>query len=142
MTPIEFAAHQTAHGSYRGFLGEMAEYLGLGEQQLRNKVNPEQEAKLALDEAVRMMRKDGDLSILYAVAAEFNVPIGQQQVDTPKSLMMAVLNADAEHGDVTRTVADAMKDKHWTQAEKAEAMKQIREARAALDELEMAVIAE
>lgn len=143
MTPIEFAAHQTAHGDHRGFLAEMAKYLGLGEQVLRNKVNPEQEqAKLSLDEAVRMMRKDGDLRILYAVAAEFGVPIGQQRGDTPKSLMMAVLNADAEHGDVTRTVADAMKDRRWTQPEKAEAMKQIREARAALDELELAVIVE
>lgn len=143
MTPIEFAVHQTAHGDHRGFLAEMAKYLGLGEQVLRNKVNPEQEqAKLSLDEAVRMMRKDGDLRILYAIAADLGVSIGQPQVDAPKSLMMAVLNADAEHGDVTRTVADAMKDKRWTQPEKAEAMKQIREARAALDALEQAVIAE
>lgn len=143
MNHIEFAAHKTAHGESRGHLPEMAKYLGMGEQVLRNKVNPEQEqAKLSLDESVRMMRKEGDLSILYAIAAEFNVPVGPPSVDKPKSLMMAVLTADAEHGDVTRTVADAMSDRRWTQAEKAEAIKQIREARAALDALEQAVIAE
>lgn len=140
---IEWAAHQTAHGERRGFLEEMATHLGIGAQLLRNKVNPEQETnKLTLDEAVRMMRKDGDLRILYAVAAEFGVPVGSPSVEKPKSLVLAVLNADAEHGDVTRAVADAMADKRWTQAEKAEVLKQIREARAALDEVEQAVLAE
>jgi hypothetical protein len=143
MDHIEFAVHATAHGNSTGHLPAMAKYLGLKEQVLRNKVNPEQEqANIRLDEAIRMMRKDGDLRILYAIAAEFKVQVKAPVADKPKSLMMAVLTADAEHGDVTRTVADAISDRRWTQAEKAEAMKQIREARAALDALEQAVIAE
>lgn len=141
MNPIEFAAHQTAHGAHRGDLPEMAKYLGMGEQVLRNKVNPEQEAKLSLDEAVRMMRKGGDLRILEAVAAEFGRTVSQPLSSSPSSLMMAMMDAAAEHGDVMRAVADGVADGRWTLAEVSEVRQQIKEDRIALDQLEQAILA-
>lgn len=142
MNPIEFAAHQTAHGLHRGDLPEMAKYLGMGEQVLRNKVNPEQEAKLSLDEAVRMMRKSGDMRILEAIAADFGMSLSKPVIGSPKALMTAMIDAAAEHGDVMRAVADGVADGRWTLAEVAEVRKQIMEERGALDRLEQAVLAE
>ena len=142
MTPIQFAAHQTAHGAYRGHLAEMAAYLGIGEQILRNKVNPEQEqARLSLDEAVRMMKKDGDLRILEAVAAEFGRSISGPQAKA-ESLVMATLNAAAECADVSRAVTDTMKDRRLTQAELAKDLQEIQQAHIALDVLKQTLIAE
>lgn len=142
MNQVEFAVHQTAHGSQRGFLAEMAKHLGIGEQVLRNKVNPEQEhARLYLDEAIRMMHKDGDLRILEAVAAEFGRSITGPCTKNG-SVLMAMLSANAEHGDVSRAVADALADRVITQAELAALRLEIEQARKALCVLEQTLISE
>lgn len=142
MNQVEFAVHQTAHGTRRGDLADMAKYLGIGEQVLRNKVNPEQEqSRLYFDEFIRMMRKDGDLRILYAIAAEFGCTLAPPGCKVTPTVVNALLEANADNGDLTREVVDAMADGKITQAELARTRERINVARTALDGLEQSLIA-
>lgn len=142
MNQIELAVHQTAHEAQGGLMG-MARDIGIGEQVLRNKVNPYQDThKLGLYEAVAMMRRDGDLRILDAMEAEFGRVFVRKVDGSPRSLVLEMLAADAEHSDVTRKVVDAMADGRLTVFEAADIRKEIGEARAELDLLEQAIIQE
>ena len=141
MNQIEFAVHQTAHEAAGG-VAALAKSIGVGEQVFRNKVNPYQDThKLSLNEAVAMMHSTGDVRILEAVAADLGCSLAQPS-PAAQSLVVAIISADAEHGDVARAVADAIEDKRITQAEAAAIRKEISEARHALDVLEQTLILE
>lgn len=142
MNQIEMAVHQTAHEAQGGLIG-MARDIGIGEQVLRNKVNPYQDThKLGLYEAIAMMRRDGDLRILSAIAAEFGRTLNEPVARSPRTLVLEMLAADAEHGDVTRRVSDALADGRITAAEASAIRKEIGEAHVELDLLEQAIIKE
>lgn len=142
MNQLELAVHQTAHEA-EGGLRALALDIGMGEQVLRNKVNPYQDThKLSLHEAQAMMRRTSDLRILEAQAAEFGRTINNPLARTPRALVLEMLAADAEHGDVTRRVMDAIADGKITAAEAASIRKEIQDARLELDLLEQAVIVE
>lgn len=142
MNQIEMAVHQTAHEAPGGLIG-MARDIGIGEQVLRNKVNPYQDThKLGLYEAIAMMRRDGDLRILNAIAAEFGRTINEHVVRTSRTVVLEMLAESAAQGDVARKVADALGDGRITAAEASAIRKDITEARAGLDLLEQAIIKE
>ena len=142
MDQLELAVHNTAHEAPGGLAG-MARDIGVGEQVLRNKVNPYQDThRLSLLEALAMMRRGGDLRILDALAAQLGRTINHPLPRSAKALLLEMLAADAEHGDVTRKVADALADNKVTQREVGEIRKEISEARAELDLLEQAIINE
>lgn len=142
MNQIEMAVHQTAHEAQGGLIG-MARDIGIGEQVLRNKVNPYQDThKLGLYEAIAMMRRDGDLRILSAIAAEFGRTLNVPVTRTARTVVLEMLSESAAQGDVARKVADALADGRITAAEASEIRSDITEAHSELDLLEQAIIKE
>lgn len=139
MDQIDIAVHQTAH-KFDGGLDRLAQLMGMNAQTLRNKTNPHSEThKLSLREALAMMLQAQDFQILEVMAATCGFTL--KPVECPKqSLMKALLMVQAEQGDVSRVMAEALDDGRLTPREIAEVREQISEARRALDVLDQQVV--
>lgn len=140
MTPLDLANHQTAHKSELG-LAEIASRMGVGAQILTNKVNWATESnKLGQLEAIAMQLVTGSRDIIreecLLLGGEFTAHDGE----SGQSVMMAVLDAAAKHGDVGRVVADAMADGRICVREEAHIVKCTDEAIQALRTLRTAVL--
>ena len=126
MDQLAIAIRNTAK-SLAGGLTALASRMGIGEQVLRNKCNPNSDRhKLSLREAQGMMLQTGNLEILQTLAAEHNhavVPI--LQPDDTSCLVSAVLRTIAEHGSVQKEIVSAWADKKITPRERNAINRQI-----------------
>lgn len=139
MDQLDIAIHGTAHDATGG-LDALARCMGVGAQVLRNKVCPTTDThKLSLREAVAMMDATDDDRILHALAMMRGYTLARRALPDAKSIVAAVLAADAEHGDVSREIQDALADGKLTEAEKAAIAHQIQAAQLALDALNSTV---
>lgn len=139
MDQLDIAIHQTAHDAPGG-LEALARTIGLGAQVLRNKVCPTTDThKLSLREAVAMMDASGDDRILAVLADMRGYTLERKALPDAASIVQAVLSADAEHGDVSRSIQEALADGKLTEYEKAAIARQIREAQQTLDALNSTV---
>lgn len=140
MDQLDIAIHQTALEA-KGGIGAVARALGIGEQVFRNKVCPTNEThKLSVREALAMMDATDDDRILHVLAEMRGYTLERKALPDAKSIVAAVLSADAEHGDVSRSIQDAISDGKITEGEKAAITKQIREAQQSLDTLKSTVL--
>lgn len=138
MDQLDIAVHQTAH-AFQGGLDRLAQMMGMGAQTLRNKVNPNSDThRLALREALAMMLQAQDYQILEVLAAECGFTI-RSVAGKDQPLLTALLMVQAEHGDVTRSMATALQAGSMTQRKIADIRREISEARAALDVLEQVI---
>ena len=136
MDQLDIAVHNTAHDAHGG-LDSLAAKMGVNAQVLRNKCNPNNEThRLTLREAVAMMLNTGDLRILETMALLLGQTVEPRATVCNSSLLEILLRADAEHGDIARTLAHVRRDGYVTEREKACVREQISQARQALDELE------
>ena len=140
MDQLDIAIHQTAHDAPGG-LDALARKMGLGAQVLRNKVCPTTDThKLSLREALSMMDATNDDRILSVLADLRGYVLERKALPDAASIVQAVLSADAEHGDVSRAIHDALADGKLTEPEKAAISRQIREAQQTLDALNSTVL--
>lgn len=141
MDALDIAIHQSAHEA-RGGLSALAKRLGIGEQVLRNKCNPNTEThKLGVREALAVMLDTEDLRILEALAQELGCRVSREpSPQSARGLIEAVLAAEVEHGDVGRAILDALRDQRISPREAAEIKREIYEARTALEVLEASVM--
>lgn len=140
MDQLDIAIHQTAHDAHGG-LDALARKIGMGAQVLRNKVCPTTDThKLSLREAVAMMDATDDDRILSVLADLRGYVLERKALPDAQSIVAAVLSADAEHGDVSRAIHDALSDGKLTEQEKAAISRQIREAQQTLDALNSTVL--
>lgn len=143
MDHIDAAIYATVHDSAIP-AKEIAARVGMSHQVLLNKANAQNEThKLTLRESVAIQIATDSTRIHEAVGIE----LGQQSppVDAgaePAGLMMAVLGAAHQHGDVMRTIDEAMADNHMTPRESAICCQEIDEAVQALLALSRAVVLE
>lgn len=119
------AAYDTVH-QYPGKSDALATRMGMTGALLRGKVNPNSDRnRLALEEADEMMGKTGDYRILHALAANHGGIF--VQLDTPQagSLIAALLATDSAKGDLSKVVAEAVKDGRITPNEQAKIRKAV-----------------
>lgn len=138
MTPLDVAIHRTFH-DWPGGLKAAAAALGKNEQVLRNKAaHTVTTNMLGLHEARDAMLMSGDLQILQALADELGVRVLPAS-KTPGSVLVELMAAEAEHGDVARALADALRDGRITPREAADVAAEINEEIAAKQRLLVAV---
>nr|WP_082708356.1 phage regulatory CII family protein [Marinobacterium profundum] len=143
MDHIDTAIYATVHDSSIP-AKEIASRVGMSHQVLLNKANAQNEThKLTLRESLAIQIATGTTRIHAAMGVELGVQ--SQPVDDESEcggLMKAVLSAAHQHGDVMRTIDDAMADNHLTARESAQCCKEIDEAVQALLALSRAVVLE
>lgn len=138
MTPLDVAIHRTFH-DWPGGLKAAAAALGKNEQVLRNKAaHTVTTNMLGLHEARDAMLMSGDLQILHALADELGVVLSKP-AQQHSSLMMELIATQAEHGDVSRMMAEVLRDGHVTPREAEDVAVEIRQEIAALERLLAAV---
>jgi len=139
MEDLEWAIHQTVH-KRRGFSKQVAEHLGMSQQVLLNKVNPEIcSSHVQVAEALKMMQFTQDLTILEVMAEMLNCKV--IRVDKPRAVpvMSALLSVVKEHGDIGEAITEATKDGVINEIEERHIIQQIKEEREALDRLEASI---
>ena len=140
MDQLDIAVHQTAHDAPGG-LPALAVKMGKRESTLRGKVcQTTDEHKLTLREALAMMELTGDDRILFVMAEARGYTLQRKALPDAVSLVAAVLDADAEHGDVAQQIRAAIADGKLTEAEKARITNEINEAASALETLRSTIV--
>lgn len=139
MDTLDVAIHSTAHDAAGG-LPALARKMGVHEQVLRNKVCPTTDThKLILREALAMMELTGDDRILFVMAELRGYVVSRKELPDAKSLVTAVLEANAEEGDVAKSILAAIADGKLTVGEKADIAEHIRMVQNTLDTLNATV---
>jgi len=140
MDQLDIAVHETAHG-FDGGLPRLAGLMGMNEQVLRNKVNPNAEtSKLSLREAMAMMLLSGNVRMLETMAAQLGYVVRPADAVPEASLMVALLHAEREHSDVVREAAEALADGRLTPREKARIRAELSELTAALQSMDATLV--
>ncbi|HSD36103.1 MAG TPA: phage regulatory CII family protein [Rhodocyclaceae bacterium] len=133
-TALDLAVHRTFH-KWSGGLPAAAAALGKSEQVLRNKVNWTVATNhLTLNEARDAMLMSGDFQILYSLAEELDLRI-LGPAEPYASFMQELMTAEAAHGDVSRAMADAIRDRRISPRERSEIAQSIRNEIAAKQRL-------
>jgi len=139
MEDLEWAIHQTVH-KRRGFSKQVADDLGMSQQVLLNKVNPEiLSSHVQVAEAVKMMRFTRDLTILEVMAEMLNCKVIKSDKPHAVPVMTALLNVVKEHGDIGDAIMNATQDGVINEIEERHIIQQIKEEREALDKLEASI---
>lgn len=139
MDQLDIAIHSTAHNASGG-LPALARMLGMHEQVLRNKVCATTEShKLNLREALAIMDATNDDQILVELARLRGYTIERNVLPNASSIVAAVLNADAEQGDISRAIQQAIADGKLTETDKHNINKEICEAEQALGVLKSTI---
>lgn len=139
MDQLDIAVHNTSR-NFPGGLPALARALGMHEQVFRSKCCPTTDThKLSLREALAMMLQTGDISILVAMADELGCVVNKKGDLPDIHIIEAILRVDAEHGDVSRALSNALSDGHLTEHERSDILKEIGHATEALERLRKAV---
>ncbi|MGB3386122.1 MAG: phage regulatory CII family protein [Marinomonas sp.] len=132
------AIHDLVHKSELGTT-RIAEVLGMSKQVLINKVNPYNVYnKLTVHELHAIQMLTGDDSVLRIMQADL---VRSTMAYAPPSILEAMINQGKECGDVFAVVQKALADNRLTERERADVLKEIREAISSLEITEQAVIA-
>lgn len=110
----------------------LAKRIGVNETRLLDCANPNREAhRMNLEmfgQVLTHLPESGRLSVLNALAGEFDCDVVPRKRPRAKPLIHALAHLAAESGDVTRLIFDAMADHHISQHEKAQCEKEIQDA--------------
>lgn len=110
----------------------LAKRMGVNETRLLDCANPNRENhRMSLEmfgQVLTHLPEPGRLSVLSALADEFECDVVPRARPQPKALLLALAQLAAESGDVKRLIVDFMEDGHVSQHEKAQGDKAIQEA--------------
>lgn len=141
MDALDVAIHHTAHDS-RVSAAECAKALGMGHQVFLNKTNPGCDTHhLSIHQALALMIRTGNPAIFRALEQELAEAGVLAPAAPPQPLFMAVICAATEHGDIERSIRDALHDGRITESEKLKIVDQCEEAMAAIGALIASVLA-
>jgi len=140
MDNLDTAIHNTLHQSNLCAKAISSE-MGIVHQVLVNKANPHTDShKLTCREALEIQLITGNYAIHTAMTNVLNVA-DKATADTPKlGILESVLLAGKEHGDVLRSITDAMADGRFTLREQEECQREITEAIEALTQLRESIL--
>jgi len=111
----------------------IADRLGMPYQSLINKANPNGANHVfTFRELHAIQLITGNHAVVSAMQTELNL---HERKTAPENVLTSVLNAGKEHGDVLATIQAAMADGKFSEREKAESAKEIREAISSLQTL-------
>lgn len=138
MQNLDIAITETIHNSDIS-AKEIAERMGKSHQVLLNKANPNNDTHhLTLHEGAAAIKATGNMAILDALSSMFGYGDYAQKPKT-ECMIEALLNAMKENADIGLAVHSAVMDGKLTVTEKNEIIREIREAKTALIDLEKAV---
>ena len=121
---------------------EIAQRLGIGPMIFRHKLNPNTDNnRLSLRETIRLVNITSDPRPFETIANMLGFHLVANDDHEPADIVSSVLHTAAEHGDVARTIHDALRDGVITTREHGAIRAEIKEARDALNQLEEAVAA-
>jgi hypothetical protein len=140
MDNLDTAIHNTLHQSHLCAKAISSE-MGIGHQVLVNKANPQTDShKLTCREALQMQLITGNHAIHIAMTNELNLASKQVAEPQPLGVLESVLIAGKEHGDVLRSITDAMADGRFTLREQEDCQREITEAIDALTQLRESIL--
>lgn len=141
MDALDVAIHHTAHESGVS-AAECAKALGMGHQVFLNKTNPGCDTHhLSIHQALALMIRTGNAAIFHALEQELSSAGVLHTQAPPQPLFMAVICAATEHGDIERSIRDALQDGHISEKEKVQIVRQCEEAVVAIGALMASVLA-
>jgi hypothetical protein len=141
MDNLDTAIHNTLHQSTLCAKAISSE-MGIVHQVLVNKANPHTDShKLTCREALEMQLITGNHAILTAMTNTLNIASRDTANAQPHvGVLESVLMAGKEHGDVLRTITDALSDGRFTLREQEDCQREITEAIAALTQLRESIL--
>lgn len=142
MDNLDTAIHNTLHKSNLCAKAISSE-MGIVHQVLVNKANPQTDShKLTVREALQMQLITGNYAIHTAMTNELNLASKQSVAPKPQlGVLESVLLAGKEHGDVLRSITEAMADGRFTLREQEDCQREITEAIEALTQLRESILA-
>ena len=141
MDALDIAIHQTAHESGIN-AAECAKALGMGHQVFLNKTNPGTDTHhLSIHQALALMICTGNPAIFRALEQELTAAGVLGREVAPQPLFMAVICAASEHGDIQRSIREALGDGHISERDKADILGQCEDAILAINTLMTSVYA-
>lgn len=141
MDNLDTAIHNTFHQSSLCSKAISSE-MGIVYQVLVNKTNPHTDShKLTCREALEMQLITGNHAILTAMTNTLNIA-SKAAADTRPNVgvLESVLMAGKEHGDVLRSITDALADGRFTLREQEDCQREITEAIDALTQLRESIL--
>ena len=141
MDNLDKAIHNTLHKSDLCAKAISCE-MGIVHQVLVNKANPHSDShKLTCREALEMQLITGNHSILTAMTNALSIA-SKEAADTQANVgvLESVLLAGKEHGDVLRSITEAMADGRFTLREQEDCQREITEAIDALIQLRESIL--
>ncbi|MDG4811911.1 phage regulatory CII family protein [Hydrogenovibrio sp. 3SP14C1] len=112
-----------------GHAAKLADKIGMSQKILSNKVNPDNEHhQLTVLELCRLMPAADDYQVLIVMADMFGFKIEKKQPSTVKNIISALLTVESEHGDVSRTLGEALEDGRLTRDERTAILREVNEA--------------
>lgn len=139
MDQLAIAVYNTSHHSDVA-MGDLAQKLGMTYQVLVNKTNHGSERNvLSLREAFELIIHTKNMSILRVMAQKMGCALVQVPSETSACILMSVLKATAEHGDIAQTIKDSLADNIITNREQAAIHEEIDETISALEQLRASV---
>ena len=141
MDNLDKAIHNTFYHSQMKAKAIAIE-MGIGYQVLVNKANPHTDShKLTCREALQMQLITGNQAILTAMTNTLNIASKEATDTLPKvGVLESVLLAGKEHGDVLRSITEAMADGRFTLREQEDCQHEITEAMDALTQLRESIL--
>lgn len=128
MTDLEWVIEQTVKHQ-RGLSKELAVMLGVSQSTLLGKVDSNNEGKhLSVIEAHRIMQHTGDVRILEEQARELGYRLIKAEHSEALPILDALLNAQAEHGDIARVFGECNKDGVLTVTQERKIIEEIRQS--------------
>lgn len=132
------AIHQTVP---YGHAAKLADKIGMSQKILSNKVNPDNEHhQLTVQELCRLMPAADDYQVLMVMADMFGFKIEKKQCNNSGNIISALLSVESEHGDVSRTLGQALEDGTLTRSERTDILREINEAIDSLHTLKDSVV--
>lgn len=140
MDNLDTAIHNTLHQSDMDAKTISTE-MGIVHQVLVNKANPHTDShKLTCREALQMQLITGNHAIHIAMTNTLNVTNKAANGVPEVGILESVLAAGKEHGDVLRSITDAMADGRFTLREQEACQREITEAIEALTQLRESIL--
>ena len=136
MDQLFMALHSAALNARGGITG-LAQRMGKRQQTLINKLNPHDDTHQPnLGEFVAILLDTGDLFPLEVLATMLGAKVVTRHNRASKSVVLAMLHAAKEHGDLADVVERALADGHIDTKERIAILREVSELRDALTTME------
>lgn len=120
----------------------LAEKIGCSHVALLQRANPNDDAhRMNVEQLVQVIKHSGDIGPLEALAALFGYDLKPKEEPAAQSILAAFMAHASESADATSAVHSALADGRVSSLEAKQILKELKEAKVALEALELSVVA-